>query len=75
MNGLRRNLRLGQAPHQPVSAVLSPGEHQGAGDGLVLQQIDEQRQLIRLVHVIEHLLDSLHRCGGRGNLNFDRILQ
>ena len=49
--------RLGQIPRHPVGAVLGAGKHQGGGDVLVVDQLDQQFGLV--------VLDPPDRRSGR----------
>ena len=55
--------------------MLGPGEDERAADRLVLQELGQERRLVRAVDEDDVLLDLLDRRGGRGDFDPNRLFQ
>ena len=59
MDGFSVDVLLSKLPGKPVGAVLGPGEDDGTADALLVNELDEEAALVRLLHEEHVLLDAV----------------
>ena len=75
MDGGRTDPLFLKALGDPVGPVLGAGEHKHALNGLGLQQMTEQLQLVGLVHIVELLRDELYGRRDRIDRHPHRVVE
>jgi hypothetical protein len=75
MDDVAGDLRLRQPFCDFICAVLRAGKHQRGNHAFTLEQVDQQIDLVCLVHEIDRLLDVFHGGGDGCNHNLHGIAQ
>ena len=73
MDGHSRDARPAQLLDHPVRPVLGVGEDQHAVQGRLLQDMLEQKFFVALVHLVQPLLNGVHRGRLGRHLHADRV--
>ena len=75
MDRLRLDSSFHKLARDTVRAMLCKSEYKRRYDGGILQKINQQPALIRLIHKVKALFDRLDRRGNRRDSDLDRGCQ